>query len=1685
MKKTSVKKFLACILAVTMVFGMSFVASAAPGSGDTAADATTEGANLLDELTEGESISTLYAPDDIVTVIVELEGNTTLDVDEYVTMFLNDSIGYSADASVAAYRADMVSQQEEIETQISAFAPDTVYKYHYTNLLNGFAAQVEYQYIEQIAALDGVLAVYMTQSYDYDADWEENEESTEYISLEEYQELTGSDAIDLSKSAASDAGSIDQMGLNAAWEAGYTGAGKVVGVFDSSLRYTHQLFSYMDPEVEKDGEAGLLSNYKTKDNLLEAITANKSILNLFNSGWGSWFHGYDETGFSADVQKAILDGDFYYNSKVPFTVDYACGDLDVWDGDSTSHGTHVSGIVAGNGGEDYSEISGVKGGAYDSQIMFFKVFDENDDFGQESDEAVFAALDDAVTLGVNAFNLSLGIPNGFTTMNTYAQAGYQRAYNRASAAGISICVSAGNDARDSHPGALVNGYTTLLPNSASGGFSGFLYAPMTIASAQGTGYSYTNKYVETVAVAENADGETVNTVTIADINKTGVGSTLTDTYELVDCGNGSSITQDLTGKVALVKVTYGYIPYGWEEIEAAQQNAYKAGAVAVYMTFDYYGSYFDASGLWTGENGESIPVFAGTSTNGSVYSALSAAIASGTVTVSFTSENKSQDVVRSYSDNGPSSFTSWGVTEAMNLKPDVMSPGGSIWSAGAASDTALSSKSGTSMASPNAEGLFILAQQYVDDNLDTFGVKAGTQQYTDLINQLVASTATAYQPYVSAGDLTRQNLYFSPRRQGAGMVNIENVINSLVVLHNDVAYNAQTGESARAKVELGDKLGTSFDITFTMDNYDSVAKTFDVLACLQTDNTTTSNGRTILSSVNTYGSDIDAIEDGVMKVTSVSGGSIVSASENINRYADSASAAQISVPANSSAKITVSVTLNEETMKAYDEKYPNGMFLEGYVFFDNVDSDYETVSIPYMGFRGDWNAAPIFDLATAYDDISELTTADPEYPLYYLTTLNSLIDGYDVVLGANQFTGTSLPDYFASSSSTPAARSYLNGLRTNGELNGAYITISPNEDDMDDITYAALYLLRNAKALCMVVKDADGNIVNVIGPEYEYFEAKPNDGNLTQQAALSYGTKYNRQMYWDGTDSEGNVVEEGTYTLEVRAMLEYEYLNSVDYGDDASCLETLLNSDNVQTQSFSVNVDVTAPEVDLSLTRDHVLTINASDPSGIQALAVYYKKARVSDVIRVNNTETTLTIDLKELIEDLPDNSILGGSIESIADDLEVQVVDYGMNLASVKYHEHTLTAVEAVDPTCTEDGNIAYFYCEECGAYVDGEGNEISEADIVVPATGHTPAEAVVENLVEATCDEAGSYDSVIYCEVCGEELSREAIEIPATGDHIAGEPVVENKVDATCTEDGSYDTVVYCTECGTEISRTTVTIPALGHTVVIDPAVAATCTEDGLTEGSHCAICGEVLTAQEVVPAAGHVAGEPVVENKVDATCTEDGSYDTVVYCTVCGIELSRETTVIEAVGHTVVTDEGVAATCTESGLTEGSHCAVCGEILVAQEVIPATGHSYGEPVFNWSEDYSSCTAVSTCANCGAAKTVDCLVTSVTADGKIVYTAVAVIDGEMYTEIATVDENGNNGNVTKPGDNGNITKPGDNGNGTKPGNSGNGTNSGNNSTIKGPKTGDQNTLWLWVCLVLAGAAGCTGVYTYRRRRS
>ena len=105
--------------------------------------------------------------------------------------------------------------------------------------------------------------------------------------------------------------------------------------------------------------------------------------------------------------------------------------------------------------------------------------------------------------------------------------------------------------------------------------------------------------------------------------------------------------------------------------------------------------------------------------------------------------------------------------------------------------------------------------------------------------------------------------------------------------------------------------------------------------------------------------------------------------------------------------------------------------------------------------------------------------------------------------------------------------------------------------------------------------------------------------------------------------------------------------------------------------------------------------------------------------------------------------------------------------------------------------------------------------------------------------------------------------------------------------------------TICNMEASRETVTVDALGHTEKTLPGKDATCTEDGLTEGKVCTVCGETTAEQTVIPATGHKEAAPIKENVIAATDSENGSYDLVIYCENCGAELSREPIIVPATG------------------------------------------------------------------------------------------------------------------------------------------------------------------------------------------
>ena len=150
-----------------------------------------------------------------------------------------------------------------------------------------------------------------------------------------------------------------------------------------------------------------------------------------------------------------------------------------------------------------------------------------------------------------------------------------------------------------------------------------------------------------------------------------------------------------------------------------------------------------------------------------------------------------------------------------------------------------------------------------------------------------------------------------------------------------------------------------------------------------------------------------------------------------------------------------------------------------------------------------------------------------------------------------------------------------------------------------------------------------------------------------------------------------------------------------------------------------------------------------------------------------------------------------------------------------------------------------------------------------------------------------------------------------------------------ATCIEMGERELI--CSICG---DSKTEEIPATGHVWDSGNVIReATCEELGI-KAYICTVCEATQT--EDIPALGHVWNDGIITK--EPTCIETG--EKTYTCTVCG-KIKREE--IPAVGHIEIKDEAVDPTCEEPGLTEGSHCSVCGVVIKKQEEIPATGHKF----------------------------------------------------------------------------------------------------------------------------------------------
>ena len=515
----------------------------------------------------------------------------------------------------------------------------------------------------------------------------------------------------------------------------YDGTGTVVAVLDTGTDYTHEVFDMVLDDtktaITKDDVAGLSAELAA-------------------------------TSLSAANGESINEDDLYLSTKLPYAYDYADGDANVYP--SEAHGTHVAGIIAGKS----DRITGV---APSAQIATFKVFSDYDD-GAETD-AILAALNDAVLLGVDAINMSLGSSCGFTREEDGSA--INDVYDSVEAAGICLVVAASNDYSSAYGSA--NGNTNLASNPDSGtvGSPASYSASLAVASISGVKTPYfllgdgTEIYFrESRRIGQEEDNDFVGGM---------LGDEHDGTFDFVvipGVGYEANYTGiDVNGKIAVVR-------RGGNSFEQKVSIAQSMGAVGVII-------YNNVSGMLSMSvgTGQYIPSCLISMDYGEIL------VAQGSGTISL-----SKDYLA-----GPfmSDFSSWGVLPNLTLAPDITAHGGEITSSypgGNEYDTI----SGTSMAAPNLAGALILVRQYVKDMDPTLT----TSEVRDLSYSLMMSTATiANNEYGNP---------YSPRKQGAGLADILKSVTTKAYLTVD--------GSNKPKLSLGDDPNRSgvYELEFNITN---------------------------------------------------------------------------------------------------------------------------------------------------------------------------------------------------------------------------------------------------------------------------------------------------------------------------------------------------------------------------------------------------------------------------------------------------------------------------------------------------------------------------------------------------------------------------------------------------------------------------------------------------------------------------------------------------------------------------------------------------------------------------------------------------------------------------------------------------------------------------------------------------
>jgi len=909
---------------------------------------------------EAKAEEPLYSADDIVRVSIVLDKPATLSQGF-------ETANLAANASAMSYRGSLRADQASVTAAIEkALDRQIDVKWNLTLAVNVISANVFYGDIPAIESVSGVKTVEIENRYEPDR---------------------------AEVNTAVTSGSM--TGASNAWSSGYTGAGSRIAIVDTGTSQDHMAF---DPDAleysyEQNAKAAGLSvdEYKAGLNLLD-VKGIEALLPQLNANNTAAKHNLPSSA------------ELYKNEKIPFAFNYIDGNT-VTDHESDTqggHGSHVSGIAAANryveqngSFADAASTVGAVGMAPDAQILTMKVFGAG---GGAYDSDYMAAIEDAIILGADSVNLSLGSANpGFSFAGTY-----QEVMDSLVSSGTVAAMSAGNSYAWDDNLEYTDGIYDTDTNLHTGGSPGTFINTIGVASANNIG---------AIGMPIIFDGTVPAFYTETDYSQPKISSVAgTYDYVYIDCAGETADYEAVNAELPLegkvVVVNRGAISF---YVKGNNLVPYKPAALVIANNQDgtlnmnlegFIGNFpmvcmtlADANSVKAGAAKQTIGGY-------DVYT--------GKIEIT---DSISSAETTAREDATMSDFSSWGVPGSLLMKPEITAPGGNIWSVdgpnkeggtpGGGNDL-YTIMSGTSMAAPHIAGLSAVMGQYIRENdlveaAKTASGKELTQR--NLILSLMMSTATP---------MKNNGLYLPVVQVGSGLVDIAAATSakSFILMNDDATISAADG---KVKAELGQDAAREgkYEYSFTVNNLtdEILTYTFDTDIFTQdTDEgyllhetkevpaTVTYDFPQSTNDVDKDGDvdfdDVQAILDVVTGLKSeadvdadaadVDGdGSITSLDAQlllayVTKYGPSKIDGEtLSVPANGSVEVKVTITLDD--VSALDRD--GGAFIEGYTYVTPASATAEGAiedaehSIPILGYYGSWTDASMFDHNEDYDGL--------------------------------------------------------------------------------------------------------------------------------------------------------------------------------------------------------------------------------------------------------------------------------------------------------------------------------------------------------------------------------------------------------------------------------------------------------------------------------------------------------------------------------------------------------------------------------------------------------------------------------------------------------------------------------------------------------------------------------------------